>query len=86
MHKYKVLIRVRNANTNQVVSQRKIFEDYNLAVAHIQSFLSPEYVIKMKFFEDNLAFGNGEIRWCGNELINYEPALNLMKKILKIEN
>jgi len=79
---YKVLIRIRDSKTNKLIRQRRIFENYDEAMDYINKNLDEDRIIKLKFFEDNRAFGTGEIFYCNSILTNYEEANQFLKKLL----
>lgn len=78
---YKVLIRVREKENNKLIHQRKIFENYDEAMNYIDKNLSENRVIKLKFFENDKAFGYGSIFYCDG-YCNYVEAKQFLKKIL----
>ena len=80
-----VLIRIRNKNTNKVVKNRCIFYKYEDAINYINENLNADNIIKMKFFEDDKAFGVGDIWYQDNEFINYDAALAFLRKLFKKE-
>lgn len=77
---YKVLIRVREKETNKLIHQRKIFEDYDEAMKYIDKNLAENRIIKLKFFENDKAFGYGEIFYC-NGYCNYIETRQFLKKL-----
>ena len=85
MKNYKVLIRVRNKNTNKIIKNRVVFYNYEDAINYINEYLKVDYIIKMKFFEDDKAFGVGDIWYQDNEFINYDAALAFLRKLFKKE-
>lgn len=80
-----VLIRIRNKNTKKIIKVRKPFFKYEEAVNYINENLNKDYIIKMKFFENNKAFGVGDIWYQDNEFINYDAALAFLRKLFKKE-
>lgn len=85
MKNYKVLIRIRNKNTNKVVKNRCIFYKYEDAINYINEYLKVDNIIKMKFFENDKAFGVGAIWYQDNEFVNYDASLAFLKKLLTKE-
>lgn len=81
-----VLIRIRDKNTKKIIKVRKPFFKYEDAINYINENLNADNIIKMKFFENNKAFGVGDIWFEDNEFINYDAALAFLRKLLKGEN